>query len=155
MLVQLSPRLVGARFCLTSGRFHNSRDQTAVAPKVFLAAGDIWQLDFARGVRTRLTFRQSPGSYPVWSQDGNPIIFAAGDLEDTHYTKKPRVELKTPTSWSRDGRFLLYHTSSVPKTGSDLWVLPLEGPDLLGTEFYEGNRRRALDCVRFCRIEQG
>jgi hypothetical protein len=28
--------------------------------------------------------------------------------------------------WSRDGRFLIYFTPS-PKTGVDLWVLPLEG----------------------------
>jgi dipeptidyl aminopeptidase/acylaminoacyl peptidase len=47
---------------------------------------------------------------------------------------------KTPTSWSRDGRFLLYHSID-PKTRSDLWALPLEGerkPTLvLRTEFNE------------------
>jgi eukaryotic-like serine/threonine-protein kinase len=47
-----------------------------------------------------------------------------------------------PSSWSRDGRYLLYHTVNVPKTGNDLWVLPLEGDRkpvlLLGTEFNEG-----------------
>src|SRR5262249_44394728 len=26
-----------------------------------------------------------------------------------------------------DGRFLLYHTENTPKTGYDVWVLPLEG----------------------------
>jgi Tol biopolymer transport system component len=117
------------------------------------ARGDIWLLDFARGVRTRLTFRQSFGSYPVWSPDGARIIFAAGSRVDSIYEKaasgageekelfsKPR-EAKVPTSWSRDGRFLLYHTINVPKTGSDVWVLPLEGDRkpvlLLGTDFNE------------------
>jgi Tol biopolymer transport system component len=46
-----------------------------------------------------------------------------------------------PTSWSRDGRFLLYHTENTPKTGWDLWVLPLQGdhkPErLLGDAFNE------------------
>ena len=118
------------------------------------ARGDIWLLDFARGVRTRFTFRQTPGSFPVWSPDGNRIIFAAGNRLDTLYEKaasgageekellKKPGEIKAPTSWSRDGRFLLYYTVNVPKTGSDLWVLPLEGDRkpvlLLGTEFIEG-----------------
>ena len=47
-----------------------------------------------------------------------------------------------PTSWSHDGRFLLYTAANVPKTGSDLWVLPLEGDrkavPLLRTDFNEG-----------------
>jgi eukaryotic-like serine/threonine-protein kinase len=116
--------------------------------------GDIWLLDFARGVRTRLTFRQSLGSYPVWSPDGSRIAFSAGDSPDTIYEKsasgageekellKKPGEVMLPTSWSHDGRFLLYYTASVPKTGSDLWVLSLEGDrkaiPLLTTDFNEG-----------------
>jgi Tol biopolymer transport system component len=121
--------------------------------------GDIWLLDFSRGVRTRLTFRRRYGSFPVWSPDGSRIAFAAGDTSplDTIYEKaadgtgEEKELLKTtlgiwPTSWSRDGRFLLYHTfNAVTTTGSDLWVLSM-GPDkggapkptlLLGTEFDE------------------
>jgi Tol biopolymer transport system component len=64
----------------------------------------------------------------------------AGAGEDKELLKKPG-EIKHPTSWSRDGRFLLYNTTTVPKTGADLWVLPLEGDRkpvlLLGTEFDE------------------
>ena len=119
------------------------------------ANGDIWLLDFARGVRTRLTFRQSRGSYPVWSPDGARIVFAAGSTPmDTLYEKaasgageekellKTPGEAKFPTSWSRDGRFLLYYTTGTPKTGADIWVLSLEGSPkptlLLGTPFQEG-----------------
>jgi Tol biopolymer transport system component len=116
--------------------------------------GDIWLLDFARGVRTRLTFRQSLGSYPVWSPDGSRIAFSAGDSPDTIYEKsasgageekellKKPGEIMLPTSWSRDGRFLLFTAANVPKTGADLWVLPLEGDRkaalLLKTHFNEG-----------------
>jgi Tol biopolymer transport system component len=117
------------------------------------ANGDIWTLDFARGVRTRLTFRQTFGSFPVWSSDGSRIAFSAGGNWDTLYEKassgagdekelfKKPGEIKDPVSWSRDGRFLLYYTSNVSQTGQDLWVLPLEGDRkpvlLLGTQFNE------------------
>ena len=136
-----------------------SPDATRAAARNALqqSNGDIWLLDFARGVRTRLTFRQSAGSYPVWSPDGSRIAFssssAAGGALDTIFEKaangsgdekellKKPGEVKFPTSWSRDGRLLLYSTAGVPKTRSDLWVLPLDGDRkpklLLGTEFNE------------------
>ena len=48
---------------------------------------------------------------------------------------------KIPTSWSPDGRFLLYQAED-PKTGSDLWILPMESTrmpvPLLQTPFNEG-----------------
>ncbi|HUI81279.1 MAG TPA: protein kinase [Bryobacteraceae bacterium] len=121
------------------------------------ANGDIWLLDFNRGVRTRLTFRQSTGSRPVWSSDGSHIFFAAGNALDGIYEKdssgageekellKKPGEPKWTSSVSRDGKFLLYNTALVPKTGPDLWVLPLEGQSqgkpalLLGTGFAEGS----------------
>jgi Tol biopolymer transport system component len=118
--------------------------------------GDIWLLDFARGVRTRLTFHQGDGSYPVWSPDGSRIFFSTGNPMDTIFEKavngagedrellKIPGEAKIPSSASRDGHFLLYHAANVPKTGSDLWVLPLDGQGanrkpvlLLGTDFNE------------------
>ena len=47
------------------------------------------------------------------------------------------------TSWSPDGRFLLYYIYLAPKTGDDLWVLPLQGDRkpalLLATDFNEHN----------------
>ena len=33
-------------------------------------------------------------------------------------------DVKTPSSWSRDGRYLLYHSTD-PQTSSDLWVAPV------------------------------
>src|SRR5579863_1539544 len=116
------------------------------------APGDIWTLDFARGVRTRLTFRQNPGSFPVWSPDGSRIAFvgnnwgtlyekaSSGAGEEKELLMKPG-EQKLPDSWSHDGHFLLYHTFNVPQMGQDLWALPLEGDRkpalLLGTQFNE------------------
>jgi Tol biopolymer transport system component/predicted Ser/Thr protein kinase len=137
------------------------------------ARGDAWTLDFARGVRTRFTFRQTPGSFPIWSPDGSRIAFAAGNLFDTLYEKassgagdekellKKPGEVKSPTSWSRDGRFLLYNTFQVPGTLQDIWVLPLEGDRkavlLLGTEFQEreGNFSPDMRWIAYTSTESG
>jgi len=51
-------------------------------------------------------------------------------------------ETKIPTSWSSDGRYLLY-TAIDPKTKGDLWVLPMEKGakpvPFLRTQFNEGD----------------
>ena len=114
--------------------------------------GDLWTLDFATGRRTRLTFRKEVYSPGVWSPDGTRIAYSAGHLGDTLYEKAAsglgdeQVLFKEPglrhypTSWSRDGRFLLYHTQNAAHTGYDLWVLSLRDrtPHLmLGEAFNE------------------
>ncbi|MEO6349621.1 MAG: hypothetical protein ABIP53_03130, partial [Candidatus Limnocylindrales bacterium] len=99
--------------------------------------GDLWMLDFASRRRTRFTFKGDVYSDPVWSPDGARIAYSAGRLGDTIYEKAAsglgdeQVLLKEPglrhlpTSWSRDGRFLLYHTQNAPNTRYDLWALSL------------------------------
>jgi Tol biopolymer transport system component len=53
-----------------------------------------------------------------------------------------------PLDWSHDGRFVLYE-SQAPKTGADLWVLPLAGDKkpfpFLQTAFSEDNGTFAPD----------
>jgi hypothetical protein len=68
---------------------------------------------------------------------GARIAYSAGRLGDTVYEKAAsgvddgQVLLKepglrhSPTSWSRDGRFLLYHTENATNTGYDLQALSL------------------------------
>ncbi len=123
--------------------------------------GDLWTIEVADGRRTRLTFRRSNYSPGVWSPDGTHIAYAGGSLGDTVYVKASSgtgeaIELlKAPgtrhfvTSWSRDGRFLLYHTENAPKTGYDVWALPLEGERkpvlLLGDGFNEWAARFSPD----------
>jgi Tol biopolymer transport system component len=131
----------------------------------FWSAGDLWTLDVSSGQRTRFTFRQSGVSSGVWSPDGKRIAFAAGNGLDTIYDKlssgagDERELLKEPgighypTSWSSDGRFLLYNTTNTPKTKDDLWILPVkEGAPgerrsvlLLGTDFNEWGARFSPD----------
>ena len=114
--------------------------------------GDLWTIDVSDGRRTRLTFRRNNYSPGVWSPDSSRIAYAGGNLGDTLYVKAStgtadEIELLKEagtrhfvTSWSRDGRFLLYHTENAPKTGYDVWALSLRDrrPHLmLGETFNE------------------
>jgi hypothetical protein len=114
--------------------------------------GDLWMLDLASGVRTRFTFKKDVYAPAVWSPDGTRVAYSAGRLGDTLYEKAAsglgdeQVLLQEPglrhfpTSWSSDGRFLLYHIQNAPSTGYDLWALSLSDRKphlLLGESFNE------------------
>ena len=100
-------------------------------------AVNIWLLDLSRGgVSTRFTFGSLVDTSPVWSPDGSRIIFSSNRDGPYNLYQKPAngvkdeevllksSEDKTATSWSRDGRFLLYSVVH-SKTKNDVWVLPL------------------------------
>ncbi len=98
---------------------------------------DLWLVDLLGSRDTRLTFGKSLNSTPVWTPDGNGIIFASDRSGFNNLYQKPASgakpeqvlfesrETKIPTSCSPDGRFLLY-TVVDPKTKGDIWILPLE-----------------------------
>jgi Tol biopolymer transport system component/predicted Ser/Thr protein kinase len=134
-----------------------SPDGTRIAVSQLPAQGgnrDIWILDVAGGRSTRFTFDPASEDNPVWSPDGKTVVFSSNRAGQMDLYQKPadgsgeeRLLLKTDegkvvTSWSRDGRYLLY-TSGSPKTNGDLWVLPMAEGDrkprlFLRTEFFEG-----------------
>ena len=99
---------------------------------------DVWLTDVGRGVATRFTFDAAVDATPIWSPDGNRVVFRSGRNGFYDLFEKPasgageeRLLLTTPDSkspldWSRDGRVLLYAAQD-DKTGSDLWALPLVG----------------------------
>jgi eukaryotic-like serine/threonine-protein kinase len=100
---------------------------------------DIWLLELSRGVLRRFTFDPLMESFPIWSQDGSRMVFNSGrkgvlDLyqkqvegaeSDAPLLATPRP--KGPNDWSPDGRFLLYRSPD-PKTGFDIWALPMNPP---------------------------
>ena len=100
---------------------------------------DLWLLDFAPGTSTRLTFGPSFVTSPVWSPDGSRVVFGLSPdggpfnlyQKPVNGAKEEEILLKstgtkTPTNWSRDGRFLLY-TEVDPKTKNDVWLLSFDG----------------------------
>jgi eukaryotic-like serine/threonine-protein kinase len=123
--------------------------------------GDLWLLDLSRGTNTRFTFGNSQSAFPIWSPDGNRITFSstrhsvscvllqksASGARTEELLLESRMILHS-TSWSRDGRFLLYSALD-PKTKGDIWVLPLEGARkpmrFLQTEFIEHEGRFSPD----------
>jgi Tol biopolymer transport system component len=129
-------------------------------------------IDLARGVSSRLTFDPGDDVSQVWSPDGSRIAWSANrDGAYQIYQKlasgvgpeevlvKDNVGIFT-NSWSADGRFLLYYRTD-PKTGNDLWVLPLAGdrqPALfLQTPFGEFNGRFSPDgrWIAYASSDQG
>ena len=101
---------------------------------------DIWSLDLARGVRTRLTFGPVANTYPIWSPDGKWIAYgstrpgssgiyrkhADGSGAEEALISTPDLTGFIPTDWSRDGKTLFYSTGL--STGDQIiWALPLEG----------------------------
>ena len=101
---------------------------------------DIWSLDLARGVRTRLTFGPVANTYPIWSPDGKWIAYGSTrpgssgiyrKLADGSGAEETLISVPDPTGfipsdWSRDGKTLFYSTGL--STGDQIiWALPLEG----------------------------
>jgi eukaryotic-like serine/threonine-protein kinase len=123
-------------------------------------SGDVWQMEFARGIPTRVTF--GGGFDPVWSPDSQRIAYWKGyppnlfsrsmngtgteqRLSESHDTLRTQ-------DWSPDGRLLLYLVNSndlSSKTRLDLWVLPMTGDGkpvpFLSTPFQEGRGQFSPD----------
>jgi Tol biopolymer transport system component/predicted Ser/Thr protein kinase len=132
----------------------------AVAARGDLRERSLWLIDFARDATTRFTLTPYPHDYPVWSPDGKRLIFAStysptgGHLfqkilgEAQEETLSDSANMLLPTSWSYDGRWLLYTLAS-QTTRNDVWVMPLTGGEkpkrLVGTEFDESEARFAPD----------
>jgi eukaryotic-like serine/threonine-protein kinase len=113
-----------------------SRDGSRVAFQNVIQGSqiDIWIHEFARGTTSKITHDPAADQFPVWSPTGDRVAYASGrDGPSNLYVVKvsnnaetPLLKSGVPTSWSKDGKFLLYMTTD-PKTHRDLWVLPMTG----------------------------
>ena len=97
----------------------------------------LWLMEIGSSHITRVTWGGGRDEFPVWSPDSSRLAFSAerGDNQGTHIFLRDRNGMEESilqlpdaqlSDWSSDGRFLFYSARS-PKTGSDLWMLPLNG----------------------------
>jgi len=98
---------------------------------------EIYIYDLGRGTKSQFSFSQSRDDDPVWSPDGNTIVFDSArngkiDLYTRPANGARQEELlyhddldKYPSSWSSDGKYILYET--IGSGHFDIWVMPMFG----------------------------
>ncbi len=127
---------------IDSGTFqdaHISPDGKKVSAARADAGGhlEIYIYDLVRGTKSQFSFSQSRDDDPIWSPDGNTIVFDSGrsgkiDLYTRPANGARQEELlyrddldKYPSSWSRDGKYIAYE--AVGNGHFDIWVFPTFG----------------------------
>jgi serine/threonine-protein kinase len=107
-------------------------------------SNDIWVYEWARDTFMRLTFDPSNETKPVWTPDGQRIVFASnrghGSISNLYWqrsdstgeiqrlTDSPNSQL--PGSWHPSGKFLAFQEQT--GSGFDLMILPMEGNESSG-----------------------
>ena len=139
------------------------------APDPSSAAGDIWTIDIARGVTTRLTSDPADEGTPLFSPDGTRVAFASGRGGNTAvpnalYQRAANgtgsdellfaaqaSEVVAPLTWAPDGSFLLFGRASIATFRAKIavWKLDLKGERtataLLDAPFTFGNAQISPD----------
>jgi dipeptidyl aminopeptidase/acylaminoacyl peptidase len=133
------------------------------APDPNGTAGDIWTIDIARGVTTRVTVDPADEGTPLWSPDGARLVFGSGrggntavpnaiyqrasngtGADELLFAAKAS-EVVAPLTWSDDGSFMLFGRASIAtfRTKIAIWKLELTGErtvtPLLEAPFVFGN----------------
>jgi Tol biopolymer transport system component/predicted Ser/Thr protein kinase len=127
-----------------------SPDERRVAlevPDAATGTGDVWTIDIARGIKTRITFDPATDGTPIWSPDGTRIVFgsgrdggtvvqnaiyqrpANGTGSDERLFSVPAGEIVAPLAWSADGGFVLFGRATLAnfRTKIAIWRLDLTG----------------------------
>jgi serine/threonine protein kinase/Tol biopolymer transport system component len=105
---------------------------------------DIWVYEWERDALTRLTFAGEANANPVWTPDGQRIVYSsqeksgalnlwwiradgAGAAQRLTEGKNPQYAL----SWRPDGKFLAFHELN-PSTNLDVMTMSIEGNEKSG-----------------------
>ena len=132
----------------TPGDYNNpafSPDGKRLALEIFDGKRrDIWIYDLERDAPTRLTFAGEGNSRPVWTSDGQRIVYASeqkggapnlwwiradgsGDAQRLAESKNTQYA----ESWQPDGKVLAFEQLN-PRTNWDIMTLPIEGNEKSG-----------------------
>jgi serine/threonine-protein kinase len=105
---------------------------------------DIYVYEWERDTLTRLTFAGAANTFPVWTPDGQRIVYSsqekggtlnlwwiradgAGDAQRLAVSKYAQAA----GSWRPDGKVLAFRQNN-PDTGDDVMTLPVEGDEKSG-----------------------
>jgi hypothetical protein len=110
-----------------------SPDGKRIAVEIVDVSGnrDIWLMEVARGVPVRFTFDPGRDVSPVWSPDGQTIVWQGATRLKARSSSGAGVEETLsneewiPDDWLPDGSGLLFHTPA-PR---QIRLLPMAGPD--------------------------
>ena len=125
------------------GALRFSPDGERLAMTIVNQQADIWVYESSRDFLSRLTSHQSLDVDPVWAPDGRRIAFrsARSGVDNLYWQRsddagEPQrlIESKLgqfPFSWHPNGKVLAFREIG-RNTGSDIWMLPIEGDEVSG-----------------------
>jgi eukaryotic-like serine/threonine-protein kinase len=118
-----------------------SPDGTRIAYDAFASRGgndrDIWIYDLVRKATTRFTFQPTFDAHPVWSPDGQQIVYLGGawgifrkSADGTGATERLTTSrvAQPPTEFLPDGSGVVFYEIA-SDTSRDIYSLALDGPN--------------------------
>jgi Tol biopolymer transport system component len=124
------------------GQLALSPDERTIAVEVLNADGeyDLWVMDVARGVTSRVTTTAGNERDPVWSPDGTSLVFLARSGQQWSLRRKglrasdpERVIMQSPGDehipelWLRDGTVIVDRRNPVTDRQDSVWAVPVGG----------------------------
>jgi Tol biopolymer transport system component len=112
-----------------------NRKSAAVSRTDATGNQDIWIYDIAHNLPRHFSFDPGQDRQPIWSPDGTAIVWdnqtakqrllrKSADGKGTEEVLYEDTGVYNPTSWSPDGKLLLFNKTSTG-TGVGVWSLPL------------------------------